>query len=298
VLKNVLEQLGKNADIYSVDGVGYQYGYLDPTNAIKKTDPNKVDFSHYDVLFALDVNNLERFGIITKINFKGQIINIDHHEESGFGDINIIDTKAGATCALLYYLFKDWNTKFDNFILNLLLIAVVADGGVFIYTTTSQVFRTVADLIEDGADYPQAIFNINQRYDIMVFKFWGDVIDRMQIDSRYRFVYSIIPYSVIQKYKPFGVRTRQVVDGFMRDINGTDFCVALFEDENGFTKVSVRSRNPKYYVLDLIKKLGGGGHLTGGGVNIKRGNFTDICDEVLAICRLYAEEHKADALDI
>lgn len=289
VTQKVLEKMGKQADIFSVDEIGIQYRYLDADNRIKVAETNNIDYSVYDVFFALDVNTITRLGIKKDIGFGGKIVNIDHHEGDGCGDINLIDGMAGATCALLYYLFRDWSVQLDKDLLDLILIAIVADSGVFQYPVSAEVFRTVAELLDNGGDYVNTIYRINQNYDLMVLKFWSEVIDRIQIDSEHRFAFVIIPYEVTNKYENYGVRSRQVADTYLRSIKGTDFGIVIMEEKDGTAKISIRTRTPGYYVADLVTSLGGGGHLTGGGVSLKAGTFNEACEKVLIHCRDYSK---------
>lgn len=291
ILKRVLTQMKKKADIISVDQVGARIKFLHLNGDIKVTDVNKFDYSNYDVLFVLDANNLGRLGIIQPINFKGKIVNIDHHEGVGVGDIHIQNTKAGSTCTLIYYLLKKWGVNVDKETLNIILAGILSDTEIFQFSiySSSFIFNTVSELIDKGADYETALFYVDQYYDIEVFKYWAEAIQRIKKDTSHKFAYTIIPFKVQKQYEKYGISSRQISDKFLRKIRGTNFGIVIVEEEeNGSAKVSIRTRTPGYYVLDLVKRLGGGGHLTGGGAVVKTGSFEESCKLILDEAKEYA----------
>jgi bifunctional oligoribonuclease and PAP phosphatase NrnA len=292
ILKDVLEGMGKKADIISVDDVGARIKFLKLNGNVKIVDPNKHDYSKYQAMFVLDAGDLERLGITSKVNFKGTVINIDHHEGDGVGEIRIIDRNAGSTCTLLYHIFKDWGVELDKETLDKVLLGIVADTEVFHFSiySSSFIFRTVSELLDSGADYDMALYYADQYFDVMVFKFWAEAIKRIKIDKKNKFAYSIIPYNIYRKYIKYGISSRQLSDKFLRKIDGTNFGVVIIETEDGAAKVSIRTRTPGFFVLDLVKRLGGGGHLTGGGAVVNAGSFKETCDLILEESGKYAKE--------
>ena len=289
-MAEVLESFGKNVEIYSVGKIRNDFKFVGSTEKIIVKDPNSIDYSKFDLLIGLDVSELKRFGIKKEVNFKGIIINIDHHEFSKYGDINLVDNKAGSTSTILYYLFKDWGLDLKKETLDKILTGIVADTGIFHFSTNSSsfIFRTVAELIDKGGDYEKTLFFVDQCRDLMVYKFWAVAVNKTKIDKNNRFAYTSIPYSIFKKYENYDISTRQISDTFLRGINDTDFCIVLIERKNGEVSVSVRSRTPGFYVIDLVRSLGGGGHLTGGGATIKAENFAKAVKKVLEEARKYA----------
>ena len=94
---------------------------------------------------------------------------------------------------------------------------------------------------------------------------------------------------MFNKYKEYGITSRQVSDRFLRNINDTDFGIVFIETEKGKVKVSIRTRTPGFFVLDLIKELGGGGHLTGGGTSVIGETFEKVIEKVLEVAREFSK---------
>lgn len=294
VLKTVLEDMGKVADVYSPEAINAQSSFLDTKSEIKVTDPGRLDFGKYDVFFALDVNTLSRLGLNLLKNFSGMVVNIDHHEDGGFGNINITDVESGSTSAVLYRIIKDWQIDLGKDSLDMLLAGIIADSSGFKFTVNPLVLNTVEKIMEEGGNYYEAYFQVFQNYDLKVLKFWAEAINRTLIDQEGKFAYTIIPADVFREYKSYGARSRQVSDEFLRCITGTDFCVVIVERDNREAKVSVRTRTPGFWVIDLVRKLGGGGHLSGGGALVKAESFEKACEIILRESRAFAKKKRAD----
>jgi nanoRNase/pAp phosphatase (c-di-AMP/oligoRNAs hydrolase) len=293
LLKKKLEEKGKRVDIYSFDDLGINNEFLDPGNIINIGNPNELDLSEYDYLIALDANDFRRYGIESD-QVPVPVINIDHHDGSGCGIANLMDINAGGTATLLYYLFKDLKYKLDKDDVNKFLLAIIADTGIFHYSIYSSpiIFDTVSELITAGANYENALFYADQYFDVNQLLFWGEGINNLVIDKENRFVYSVIKYQEYKNYKDFGARTRDVVDKFLRKVRGTDFCFVIVERESGEAKISARTRTPGYHVLDFVKSLGGGGHITGGGAQVSKKSFNESVDYILETARSFSVNNK------
>lgn len=294
IMAKFLMNQNKKIEIYCQENLTIFDHYLSKDDVIEIKKSDEIDFSLYDVFFALDVNELKRFGLPNDFIFNGKVINIDHHAGDGFGDASITDQFAGSTCTLLYYLFKDGNVKIDKEILQRLLVGIISDTGVFHFsiTTSPFIFNTVAEILDLGGDYQKALYLVEQFYEEDIFKYWAEGIQRINVDREHRFAYTTIPYDVVKKYEGLDVRTRHLADNFLRNITDTDFGIVMVGTEDGAAKLSVRTRTPGYYVLELAKQLGGGGHLTGGGGYVKEDTFEKSVEKVLEIARNYAKANK------
>lgn len=293
-LKKKLEEMNKSADIVSVDRIDPRFKFLKLIDTIAHKNPDDIDFCDYDVMIIPDASEFRRVGIYKIPVFDGNIINIDHHEdENRIGDIKVVNTKAGATCAIIFNIYKDWNLKLDKQDIDDLLLGIVADTGVFHYSiySSSYIFRIVSELIDLGGDYDRALFYADQCYSFGMVKFLGEAINNIKINKTGKFSYIIMPYKTIKKYKAEDSGSRFVIDNILRNINDTDFAVIMLEKKNGNVKVSVRTRTPGFYVLDFIKQLGGGGHLTGGGAEIESQDFNETCKMILELAEKYAKKY-------
>lgn len=294
-LQRKLEEMNKSADIVSVDKIDNRFKFLKSIDTITHKNPDEINFNDYDVMIIPDASEFRRVGINKIPVFDGTVVNIDHHEdENRIGDIKVVNTKSGATCGIIFNIFRDWNLKLGKQDIDDLLLGMVADTGVFHYSiySSSYIFRIVSEMIDLGGDYDRAVFYADQCYSFEMIKFLGEAIKNIKINKAGKFSYIIMPYKTIKKYKSGDRGSRFVIDKILRNINDTDFAVIIMEKKNGNVKVSARTRTPGFYVLDFIKQLGGGGHLTGGGSEIETQNFNETCKMILDLAEKYAKKHR------
>jgi phosphoesterase RecJ-like protein len=292
LMDKVLRELGKHVDIFSMDPLSDQNKTLDRGNRIQIKDPKSITFLKYNLFFALDVNEITRLGLETDFRFDGTLVCIDHHDESNYADITVFERDAGSTCSILYYVFKDWGIELDKEDLDNILLGIVTDTDIFRFPyPSSKMFKRTMELIDEGGDYEKAVVFADRCYDVDAMKFWAEAIKNINVDEEYKFAYTTMDRKTYQEYEHADISTRQLSDHFLRNIKDTNFGLVIVENKDGDAKVSIRTRVPGYYVLDLIKGLGGGGHLTGGGALVKGVNFNDAIEIVLEKAREYARKN-------
>jgi len=295
LIKEILEKMGKTVDIFSKDTPSAKFDFLRLKDKIIIADPNSVKLDDYEVFLALDIAEIRLLGFETEPEFKGVTIHIDHHELEGFGDLNFKKTDSGSTCILIYEIAKKLGVALKPDTLNNFLLGLVTDSGVFHFAiyNSPYIFTKSAELIEAGADYDRALFYADQYKNYMELKFMEEAIRLSKMDTKHRFVYTAIPYSIFEKYEEYGSRSRDISDDLLRKVRGTDFCIVMIEKKEGGLKLSIRTRTPGFYVLELCKRLGGGGHLTGGGGSVDNKNFNAAVKIVLNEARKFALENRA-----
>ena len=86
---NYLKKSGKNVDVY-LEPIGKEFEELPGSEFIKNEPEDKA----YDVFFMLDLGDVERIGVVSKLFDKaGKTICLDHHITSkGVADENYIIT--------------------------------------------------------------------------------------------------------------------------------------------------------------------------------------------------------------
>lgn len=290
----VLRRLGKEVKIVSPSDIFPDVKFLPLTEKIQKIDYATFAFGKYDLFISLDSANIS---MITgsKVGEKPDIpiIVIDHHKTNDFyGAINLVDEAVSSTAELLYLIFEDWGVKIDKAIAQLLLTGIIADTGAFEYQgVTSQTLGIAQKLMAEGADKNEIILNIFRTISFSKLKFWGEIIRRMEIDEKYKFVWSATPYSVYKDFgKPLSAK-ESAASMFTSVVNGTDFGMIMVEETRGILSISLRSR--KDFDVSLIaEKLGGGGHKTAAGAKVYDLPFEKAVERVLSVARKVVDEKK------
>src|ERR687887_569387 len=106
------------------------------------------------VLVTLDCANESRIAdpdVLGRVPFT---INIDHHHDNTrFGDVNLVVADASSTAEILRDLFRELNIGLTPEIAEPLYIALVTDTGRFQYAnTTPKAFGLAKELLEAGVD--------------------------------------------------------------------------------------------------------------------------------------------------
>jgi len=270
--KKVLGQLGKKTKVISFSQIPSRLQFVSGAETIVVEDFAKLNFNNFDLFIALDCAQEK---MITRSPFPQsfpvgfQIINIDHHAtNTHFGDINLV-VSAASTTEILYQLFKSWRIKIDRQLAKLLFYGLVADSGCFQYlSTTKDTFKIGLDLLDKGADLSEIVLQTFRSYNFKTLKYWGKVLENMQIDKSKKFVWSKVSRS---EREELGVEASEVEGAanlFAPVISGTEFGIILTEEAEGFIRGSLRSRN-NFDVSKIALELGGGGHKAAAGFSLK-----------------------------
>src|SRR5437870_1538714 len=146
------DQLGKDSImvLHSDAPLPGEYGFM-PLAELRRRWPEDVSER---VLVALDCANESRISDEEVLGRVPLTLDIDHHHDNTrFGDINLIVPEASSTGEVLRDLFRELKVELTPEIAEALYVALVTDTGRFQYAnTTPKAFRLAAELVEAGAD--------------------------------------------------------------------------------------------------------------------------------------------------
>lgn len=291
----VLKHLVKETQIVcSSDTLYENLSFLKDYKKIKAgIDFNNFDYKKYDLFLCLDSSTWGMISSDSKIPLPSiPMIVIDHHHTNErYGYVNLVDEKCSAVGELLYKIFEDWNIKIDKNIATALLTGIIGDTGIFKYPNTSgQTFDISNKLMKAGADKDLIIKNVYRNYDFNLIKYWGDVISRIEIDKKHKFVYSFIPYEIYEKWGKPENGKEFAVDLFAQTTKGTDFGIMGLEKEKNLMSISLRART-NFDTSLIAKELKGGGHKAASGGMLEGIEFNKAVEKVLQVARKYAKKN-------
>lgn len=293
-LSKVLEQMGKEVMIVCPSDVPDDLKFLNGADKIKKIDYSSFDFSKHDLFVAIDSSNYSMIAGAKELEQPKTIpfIVMDHHiSNTGFGKINLIDSKATSTGELLFKVFKDWKIELDSNIAKSLLTGIIGDTGSFQYQNVgAETLETAAKLIKLGADKDEIIYNIYRNISFTEVKIWGKIIEGMEIDHKYHFVWSAIPITVYHDIVGIESAKEDAANLFFPIVKDTDFGIIMEERDDGALSVSFRSRSG-FDVSKIAEEIGGGGHKAAAGARIEGLDFDDAVEKVLTAARKYAKKN-------
>lgn len=283
-MREVLIDLGKEVEIICPTEVLYKnIDYLKGFDQIKgEVDFSKFNYSDFDLFIVLDSASWDMVGYKNDKNPDVKVALIDHHHTNpGYADINLIDKTATSVGEMLYAVFKDWEVEITKDIADSLMAGIVGDTGAFRYPNLKkEIFIAVADLMDKGADKDKAITKIYRSDPYNLVKFYGEVLSRMKIDEKRKFVWSAVPYEVYSKLDKPVTAKESSASLFTQVVEGTDFGFVAVETEPKKLSISFRSRTG-FDTSVIATALGGGGHVYASGGKVEDLEFGEAVEKVI-----------------
>jgi phosphoesterase RecJ-like protein len=256
-----------------------EYGFM-PLAELQRRWPDDVSER---VLVALDCANESRIADPEVLGRVPLSINLDHHHDnSRFGDINLVVPDASSTGEVLRDLFRELGVDLTSEIAEPLYIALVTDTGRFQYTnTTPKALRLAAELVEAGADVHRVFQGVYESVQFAKLKLLARALERAQVYEGGRIVVSYLlrtDFTEVGAAEPY---SEGIID-YLRAVEGADMAVLIREPprEGGPTRrVSLRASVDELDVSAIARKSGGGGHRQAAGFS-SEASIEEITDFV------------------
>lgn len=287
-----LTSIDKEVEMVCLNDAPSYCDFLSSSEAIKKVDYNKFDFSKFDLFIIPDSGswdmvvgkNLIELPEITTVV-------IDHHKTNkGFGKINLIDEKTSSTAEIIYLMFKDLDIKITSDIATALLTGIIGDTGVFQFEGVGVKTLDIAkNLMELGANKDEIVLNIYGSYELNLLKLLGEILLRIKKDVKYKFLWSAIPFDIYNKYSRPESAKEVAATMFSRIVKGTDFGMIMAETKEKYLTISLRSRTD-FDVSKIAVALGGGGHKNASGATIEGKEYEEAVKMVLQTAKKFAKD--------
>jgi phosphoesterase RecJ-like protein len=258
-----LRQLGKDVSMYLAGPAPlpgeYRFMQLDE---LQRTLP---DDSTDRVLLAVDCANESRLGPDPEILHQAPFtIDIDHHHDNTrFGDVNLIVADASSTSEVLRDVFAELGVVLTPEIAEALYIALVTDTGRFQYAnTTPKALRLAAELVEAGADVHRVFQGVYENVQFAKLKLLARALDRAQVFEGGALVVSFLQrddFTAVGAAEPY---SEGIID-YLRAVEGAIVSVLIREpprSDGPTRRVSLRSSTDEIDVSAIARKSGGGGH--------------------------------------
>jgi phosphoesterase RecJ-like protein len=216
-------------------------------------------------LVAVDCANESRLGADAEVlQIVPRVIDIDHHHDNTrFGDLNLIDPTASSTGELLRDVFRELDVRLTPEIAEALYIALVTDTGRFQYTnTTPKSLRLAAELVEAGADLHRIFQGVYETVQFAKLKLLARALERAQVYEGGRLVVSYLlrnDFSEVGAAEPY---SEGIID-FLRAVEGADMAALIREpprEAGPKRRVSLRASHDELDVSAIARKSNGGGH--------------------------------------
>ncbi|MET0559135.1 MAG: bifunctional oligoribonuclease/PAP phosphatase NrnA [Solirubrobacterales bacterium] len=221
------------------------------------------DMADRTVVF-LDCGNIDRMPVDFLTAGGNTVINIDHHHDNTrFGDYNLVQVEASSTAEIVYDLAMLLGVSLTPEMAAALYVGLVTDTGKFMYESTSaHTHRVAAALIEAGVDVDDTYRRLYEHVPLEKVRLVSRALDGIRRCCGDRLV---LTYITSADYAATGAgeeMTEGVID-HLRSIDGAKVAAVvrdLGERGRAARKVSLRSSEGDVDVSAIARKRGGGGH--------------------------------------
>jgi len=260
--KLAFDQLGKDSImvLYGDAPLPGEYAFM-PLADLRRRWPDDISER---VFVAVDCANESRIADTDVLGRVPLTIDIDHHHDnSAFGDVNLIVSDASSTGEVLRDVFRELDVELTPEIAEALYIALVTDTGRFQYTnTTPKALRLAAELVEAGANVHRIFQGVYESVQFAKLKLLARALERAQVYEGGRIVISYLLRTDFVEVGAAEPYSEGIID-YLRAVEGADMAVLIREPpraDGPTRRVSLRASVDELDVSAIARKSGGGGH--------------------------------------
>lgn len=283
----MLESLGKRVRIVNGHPTPPALSFLDPVGKIEVIgDTTSIDDVHGDCLMVLDTSAWAQLGPMAEVvrGFKGDKMCVDHHVgQDDLGTEFFKDTSAEATGQLVYQIAKHLKIPVTRQMATALYCAIATDTGWFRFgSTTGETYRTIADLVDVGANPAEIYGDLYEQDTIGRVRLRGRILSRVLSEMDGALVHTYVRKEDFTETGALPTDTEDAINLTLA-ITQTKFSFIMIEQLKGGFKVSFRSRS-RADCNEIAASFGGGGHRAAAGAFIE-GEFHDVQTRILTVVR-------------
>ncbi|WP_258102609.1 bifunctional oligoribonuclease/PAP phosphatase NrnA [Marinoscillum sp. MHG1-6] len=223
-----------------------------------------------DLIACLDFSGYNRIKNLGEVvqNAPGKKLLVDHHLNPEIdADYDVWDQTAAATAELIYDLIEalDGKDDIDVDIAECIYAGIMTDTGSFKFpSTSSKIHRTVAELIDIGADVNKVSRNIYDTNSINRLRFIGYALaEKLTVDENYPVAYFVISADDHIRFNLKSGDTEGLVN-YALSIKGMKVSAIIME-RDGEIKLSFRSVGDYAVNNFAAEHFDGGGHKNASG---------------------------------
>jgi phosphoesterase RecJ-like protein len=287
-----LRKLGKDAVMYlpGKTPLPREYAFMRLDDLVRERPADASE----RVLFAVDCAKAERIGDDAVVADAPLVLDVDHHHDNTrFGDLNLIVADASSTGEVLRDVFAELGIELTPELAEPLYIALVTDTGRFQYAnTTPKALRLAAELVDAGADIHEVFQQVYESVEFAKLKLLARALDRAEVLEGGRIVASHLLRSDFADAGAAEPYSEGIID-YLRAVEGAELAVLVREQPSDAPfahKGSLRSSIDELDVSAIARRFGGGGHRQAAGFS------TDLpLGEIVEQIRLGFLEQRAAA---
>ena len=266
-MHHLLGRLGKDSVMFLAAKefpLPIEYRFL-PLEEVFHEQP--ADMADRTVVF-LDCGNIDRMPFDFLRGDGRRVVNIDHHHDNTrFGDVNLVDVEASSTAEIVYALALHLGVEISPEMASALYVGLVTDTGRFMYeNTNADTHRIAAALIDAGVDVNDTYRRLYEHVPLEKLRLVARALEAIERPCEGL----AITYITEDDYEQTGSgeeMTEGIID-FLRSLEGVKVAAVIRElgsRGSAARKVSLRSSGDDVDVSAIAREYGGGGHVRAAG---------------------------------
>ncbi len=290
----LVEAMGGRATAVSTDPIPPLYAFLPGMDRFR-TDPDPAEA--YDLLVLADCATASRVGDVAVRN-EALFASlpravVDHHASNdGAGDADWIDPGAAATCELVGLLAVRLGLPLDladRALADGLMAGIVMDTATFAHpNATPRTLAVSAALVEAGAPLSDISRRLYRTKPDTQLRLFGRVLDRLATSPDRRVIWSTLRLADFADTDAIPAHSEGIID-LLAQSDTAEVSMLLKEQEDGTTRLSVRTRPGGVDATVLTGTWGGGGHARAAGATVPL-----PLDEAVGAVRVVADRLAAE----
>jgi phosphoesterase RecJ-like protein len=270
----IVEALGGAASPVCTDPVPPLYGFM-PGMERFRTDPEPS--VGYDLLVVSDCGSFDRVGAIRERNAvlfaELPRVVIDHHASNDeVGDADWIEPASAATCEMTAILAARLGVPLGigrGTMATALMAGIVMDTAAFAHpNSTPRTLNVSAALVDAGAPLSDITRRLYRSKPVAQVRLFGRVLDRFETALDDRLVWSTILDSDLAATRSVPAYSEGIID-LLSQVDTAEVAI-IFKEDEGATRLSVRTRPNGVDATVLTGRFGGGGHARAAGATIRQ----------------------------
>ncbi len=268
-------------DNYSCEAEVFAESVPESFRFLKRSEDINTEYparDRFDLFIALDTGDKDRLGeAAAYFEAASDTFVIDHHyTNTGFGNVNVIDAKAAATCEILFDFFEP--DKLSKGPAEALYLGIVHDTGVFKHSnTTRKTMETAGRLLEYGVNTSQIIDGTFYEKTYLQNQILGRCLTESILAMDGQVIISYVTLKTQDFYGLVPSDTDGIIDQ-LRITKGVEVALLLKEVKPREWKVSLRS-NEIVDVGQISVIYNGGGHVRAAGCTMF-GSLYDVINSL------------------
>lgn len=269
----IVEWLGGRATPVCTDPVPPLYAFM-PGIAAVRTDPEPG--AAYDLLVISDCGSDDRVGAV-RDRHPGLFASlprlvIDHHASNGgAGEADWIEPGTAATCEMVALLAARLGVPLDldgGDLATVLMAGIVMDTATFAHpNATPRTLAVSAALVAAGAPLSDISRRLYRTKPDAQLRLFGRVLDRLASTPDGRVVWSVLRLDDLAATGAIAAHSEGIID-LLAQAEAAEVSLLLKEQEDGTTRLSVRTKPGGVDATVLTAAFGGGGHARAAGATV------------------------------